>query len=175
MVFSLMPDWHNTGLCGMHLREMNDADIGTVARLLEVLAREYFLGACSPEQASTFLRDNDAAAIRRLVAQGYAYHVAEIGGQLAGFIAVRDRSHVYHLFVAAAFHRRGIARSLWQHAKAAAVAAGGEGSFTVNASNYAVPMYESLGFARTLPMQCKDGLEFNPMVYPVSAPLVGAA
>jgi ribosomal protein S18 acetylase RimI-like enzyme len=154
---------------------MNETDIGAVARLLEVLAHEYFLGSCSPEQASTFVRDNDAAAIRRLVGQGYAYHVAEIDGQLAGFIAVREQRHVFHLFVSAAFHRRGVGRRLWEHAKALAVAAGGDGSFTVNASNYAVPMYESLGFARILPMQCKDGVEFNPMVYPVSArPLVGA-
>jgi ribosomal protein S18 acetylase RimI-like enzyme len=160
----------------MDLREMTDADIGAVARLLEALAREYFLANCSPEQAATFVRDNDAAAIRRLVAQGYAYHVAEIDGQLAGFIAVREQRHVFHLFVAADCHRRGVGRRLWEHAKAAAVSTGGDGSFTVNASNYAVPMYESLGFARILPMQCKDGIEFNPMVFPVSAQaLVGPA
>lgn len=160
----------------MRLREMNDADIGAVARLLEVLAREYFLGACSPEQASTFLRENDAAALRRLVGEGYAYHVAEADGQVAGFIAVRERRHVYHLFVAAQFHRRGIGRALWDHARAIAMASGAEGVFTVNASNYAVPMYESLGFVRAAPMQCKNGLEFNPMVYgQLAAPLVGAA
>ena len=160
----------------MRLREMNDADIGPVARLLEVLAREYFLGACSPEQASTFVRDNDAAALRRLVAEGYVYHVAEMDGQLAGFIAVRERRHVYHLFVAAQCQRRGIGRALWEHARAAAMAAGAEGVFTVNASNYAVPMYESLGFVRAAPMQCKNGLEFNPMVFGQStASLVSAA
>lgn len=160
----------------MRLREMNEADIGAVARLLEVLAREYFLHTCSPEQASTFLRENDAAALRRLVGEGYVYHVAEVDGQLAGFIAVRDRQHVYHLFVAAQFHRRGVGRALWEHASAVAMAGGSEGGFTVNASNYAVPMYETLGFVRTLPTQCKNGLEFNPMVFaPSVAPLVRPA
>ncbi|MCC6072330.1 GNAT family N-acetyltransferase [Massilia sp. GCM10020059] len=160
----------------MRLRDMNDADIGAVARLLEALARQYFLGACSPEQASTFVRDNDAAALRRLVGEGYVYHVAEVDGQLAGFIGVRERRHVYHLFVAAQFHRRGIGRALWEHARLAAMAAGAEGVFTVNASNYAVPMYESLKFVRAAPMQCKNGLEFNPMVFGQSAAsLVSAA
>lgn len=160
----------------MRLRDMNDADIGSAARLLEVLAREYFLGTCSPEQASTFLRENDAAALRRLVGEGYVYHVAEVDGQLAGFIAVRDRKHVYHLFVAAQFHRRGVGRRLWEHVREVAIAGGSDGGFTVNASNYAVPMYEALGFVRTLPTQCKNGLEFNPMVLgPSVAPLVRPA
>lgn len=160
----------------MRLRDMNDADIGTVAGLLEVLAREYFLGACSPEQASTFVRENDAAALRRLVGEGYVYHVAEVDGQLAGFIALRGRRHVYHLFVAAQFHRRGVGRRLWEHARAVAMDAGAEGVFTVNASNYAVPMYETLGFVRAAPMQCKNGLEFNPMTFGQSAGgLVSAA
>ena len=160
----------------MRLREMNDADIESVARLLELLAREYFLETCSPEEASTFVRENDAGALRRLVGEGYVYHVAEVDGQLAGFIAVRDRQHVFHLFVAAQFHRRGIGRKLWEHASAVAIAGGSDGGFTVNASNYAVPMYETLGFVRTLPTQCKNGLEFNPMVFGASAaPLVRPA
>lgn len=160
----------------MRLRDLNDSDIGTVARLLETLARQFVLGACSPVQASTFLRENDAAALRRFVDEGYVYHVGEVDGQLAGFIAVRERRHVYHLFVAEQFHRRGIGRALWEHARAAAMAAGADGVFTVNASNYAVSMYESLGFVRAAPMQCKNGLEFNPMVFGQSAPsLVSAA
>ncbi len=41
--------------------------------------------------------------------------------------------------------------------------AGNPGLFTVNASNYAVGVYEALGFARTAPIQCKNGIYFNPM------------
>lgn len=159
----------------MHMREMKESDIDAVARLLERLARAYFLGTCSPAQASTFVRDNDARAIRRLAGEGYVYHVADDGGQVAGFIGVRDQRHVYHLFVDSAYHRRGVGRMLWEHAKAAAIARGADGCFTVNASNYALPMYQALGFVRTAPMQSKNGLEFNPMVYPASAAcLVGA-
>ncbi len=159
----------------MRLRDMNDADIGAAARLLELLAREYFLGACSPEQASTFVRDNDAQALRRLVADGYRYHLAEIDGQLAGFIGMRERRHVYHLFVAAPYQRRGVGRRLWEHARQVATNSGGEGVFTVNASNFAVPMYENLGFVRAAAMQTKNGLAFNPMIFGQSlGPFVGA-
>lgn len=159
----------------MRVRELMDGDIDAAARLLAVLARAYFLQTCSPEQASTFLRENDAAALRRLVGEGYVYHVAEVDGQLAGFIGVRERRHVYHLFVAAAFHRRGIGRALWRHARDVATAAGADGAFTVNASTYAVPVYEHLGFVPVAPVQCKNGLVFHPMAYGQSAaPFVGA-
>lgn len=159
----------------MHVRDMQEPDIDTMARLLGRLARKYFLATCSPEQASTFVRENDAAALRRLAAGGYAYHVADHDGRIAGFIAVREERHVYHLFVDPDYHRRGIGRMLWEHAKSAAVARGGDGCFTVNSSNYAVAMYEALGFARTAPTQTRNGLQFNPMVFPASAArLVGA-
>ncbi|UUZ49196.1 GNAT family N-acetyltransferase [Massilia sp. B-10] len=35
--------------------------------------------------------------------------------------------------------------------------------FTVNSSNYAVPVYEALGFVRTMPKLSRNGIEFNPM------------
>ncbi|WP_223468113.1 GNAT family N-acetyltransferase [Massilia soli] len=154
---------------------MNDADIGAAARLLEVLGREYFLGTCSPGQADAFVRENDAQALRRLVADGYVYHLAEIDGALAGFIGMRERRHVYHLFVAKECQRRGVGRRLWEHARQVAMQGGADGVFTVNASNYAVPMYESLGFVRAAAMQTKNGLAFNPMIFGQSlGPFVGA-
>lgn len=156
----------------MHVRDMTDADVPAVARLLEVLAREYIVYTMPPEAASTFLRDNNGDALRRLVEQGYVYHVAEIDGAIQGFIGVRDRSHLYHLFVAKGWHGKGIARTLWEHARRVA----GSESFTVNASNFAVPVYEAFGFVRVAPMQCVNGLEFNPMLYGESVPaLVGPA
>jgi hypothetical protein len=50
-------------------------------------------------------------------------------------------------------------------ARREAVARGGPGQFTVNSSNYAVPVYEAFGFVRTAPTQCLKGLYFNPMRY----------
>jgi GNAT superfamily N-acetyltransferase len=94
---------------------------------------------------------------------GHVYHLAESDGEIAGFIAIRERKHVFHMFVGANWQRQGIGRKLWEAARAVAIENGGNGAFTVNASNFAVPMYEALGFARTAPMQCVKGLFFNPM------------
>ncbi|MGH8855486.1 MAG: GNAT family N-acetyltransferase [Telluria sp.] len=147
----------------MLIRPLTAADIPSVAALLRALAREYIVHESPPEGASTFLAENDEMGVRGFLARGHVYHVAEIEGALAGFVAVCDRSHLFHLFVGKGWHRRGVARALWETAREAALAAGGDGSFTVNASNFAVPVYEAFGFVRVGPTQFAKGLYYNPM------------
>ena len=147
----------------IQIRAIGEADIPAVARLLAALATRYILHECPPEASVHFLGENDETGLRGFIAAGHVYHVAMAGDELAGFVGVRARSHLFHLFVSDAFQHQGLARRLWETARAAAIAAGGDGSFTVNASNGAVGVYEALGFVRCAPMQSKHGLFFNPM------------
>ncbi|WP_426112860.1 GNAT family N-acetyltransferase [Massilia sp. PWRC2] len=139
------------------------ATIAAVAALLRTLALEFIVANVGAEQASTFLRENDADALGRRLADGFVYHVAEDDGAIAGFIGMRAQQHVFHLFVGRPWQRRGVARRLWEVARAHAIAAGGAAPFTVNASNYAVDAYTRLGFVRSAPMREKNGIEFHPM------------
>jgi GNAT superfamily N-acetyltransferase len=147
----------------MLIRPMEEADIPAAARLFRELALEFIVHDSSVEDASTFVRENDEEGIRGYVARGHVYHVAVEDGELVGFIAVRDGSHLFHLFVAKRWHGRGVARRLWDVAREAALAAGNQGAFTVNSSRYAQPVYASFGFVPTAPMQCVRGLRFVPM------------
>jgi len=151
----------------MDIRPLDSADVPVLvpamAALLRSLALEFVVHESTPLGAAAFLAENDEHGIRGYLARGHACHVALDGDQLAGFIAIRDNSHLFHLFVGTAWQRQGLARGLWRVARAAAIARGGDGNFTVNASNYAVPAYERLGFVRVAPTQCVKGLSFNPM------------
>lgn len=151
----------------MDIRPLENADspalVPAMAALLRSLALEFIVHESTPAGAAAFLAENDENGVRGYLARGHVYHVALEQGQLAGFIAIRDNSHVFHLFVGTAWQRRGLARRLWQVARAAAIARGGDGNFTVNASNYALAAYEAFGFARLGPTRCVKGLYFNPM------------
>jgi ribosomal protein S18 acetylase RimI-like enzyme len=151
----------------MVIRPLDSADVPVLvpamAALLRSLALEFVVHESTPPGAAAFLAENDEHGIRGYLARGHACHVALDDERLAGFIAIRDNSHVFHLFVGTDWQRQGLARRLWQAARAAAIARGGDGNFTVNASNYAVPAYERLGFVRVAPTQCVKGLSFNPM------------
>ncbi len=76
---------------------------------------------------------------------------------------MRDNTHLFHMFVPRALHRRGMARRLWQAARDASLARGGVTAFTVNSSAYALPLYESLGFVATGPKVETGGIAFVPM------------
>ena len=81
-----------------------------------------------------------------LASTRYRYLLAYAGSQLVGFIAIRDGSHLFHLFVERAHQRQGIARLLWERALRELCAPSSEGTFTVNSSLSAVPVYRALGF-----------------------------
>lgn len=147
----------------MKIRLIDDADISAVAQLLRSLAEEFFLNESEADAASAFAREHNEDGIGRLIHAGMVYHVAEINGQIAGFIAVRDNKHVFHMFVDKAHHGQGIARAMWDAARTRAIEVGNPGVFTVNSSNFAVPVYEAFGFVRTAPTQCTNGIYYNPM------------
>lgn len=147
----------------MQIRPLEPTDIPAVSRLLRALAAEFIVHESPPEGAATFLRENDEDGVRGFVERGHVYHVALADGELAGFIAVRDNSHLFHMFVDKRYQRRGVARRLWEVARDAARAAGNPGYFTVNSSNHALPVYTGWGFVPTAPLQCVKGLVFTPM------------
>ncbi len=147
----------------MQIRPILDKDIPVVARLLRVLSEEFIVHESATDAASNFVRENNESGIINFIDAGIVYRVAEIDGRVVGFIAMRENRHLFHMFVDKAYHRRGIARQLWDVARSAAIEAGNPGVFTVNSSNYALPVYESLGFVRTAPTQNTNGLLYNPM------------
>ena len=146
------------------IRPLKLDDIDAVVALFQELARKSITFEFTPQGEERLLRSNNADSLRTYIADGFRYWVAECDQTLAGFVGMRGNSHLYHLFVAETFQRRGLARRLWQVARDACLNDGNPGKFTVNSSNNAVAVYEALGFRRTLPMQNVDGVLFNPMI-----------
>jgi len=98
-----------------------------------------------------------------LASERYRYLVAYSDSQLAGFIAIRDGSHLFHLFVERKHQRRGIARRLWERALEELCVPGNDGGFTVNSSLSAVPVYQAFGFVPAGSIQSAHGISFLPM------------
>ena len=101
-----------------------------------------------------------------LASERYRYLLAYSDSQLAGFIAIRDGSHLFHLFVDRAHQRQGIARLLWERAVRKLCAPGSEGGFTVNSSLSAAPVYQAFGFVPAGALQSMHGISFLPMRRP---------
>lgn len=153
----------------MQLRTATCNDAKAISQLLISSANTFFADDFSDAGLARFKADfTENRVNERICANEFRYYVADIGGQLAGVCAIRGDSHLYNLFTAAQFQRRGVAKALWQHAMQF-MAETGVDEATVNASNYAVSAYERLGFVRTGVTQCVDGIVFNPMVIKFSS------
>jgi GNAT superfamily N-acetyltransferase len=101
-----------------------------------------------------------------LGSERYRYLLAYSDSQLAGFIAIRDGSHLFHLFVGRSHQGQGIARSLWERALKELCARAIDGGFTINSSLSAVPVYRAFGFVPAGPIQRMHGFSFLPMRRP---------
>ena len=82
--------------------------------------------------------------------------------RLIGVIATRSEgTHIALFFVDSDFQGKGVGRSLFQ----TVLDHGGSNHMTVNASPYAVPIYQKLGFIETDTEKVVSGLRFTPMEY----------
>jgi GNAT superfamily N-acetyltransferase len=119
---------------------------------------EKFLESVSVEAEKTYI-----------LSDHYDYLIVEMEGELAGFIAMQNKTHVFHLFVAPHYQRQGLARALWQRARNAAGEHNVAQVFTVNSSLLAVPVYERFGFERASAPVERNGISFIQMRYAAGA------
>jgi GNAT superfamily N-acetyltransferase len=147
----------------MNIRPGNPCDSRRLAEFFESFKPLFTLDP-SGAGAEHFLASvSEAAEHQYLKSPRYAYWAAELDGKVLGFIAMRDKTHLFHLFVAAEHQRNGIAASLWRYAREQVIRDGGVGEFTVNSSMGAVPVYERFGFVPAGERVRMHGIAFLPM------------
>ena len=150
----------------MQFRAGSPADAEAIAGLIASFQGE-LTDDPSGAGAEGYLASVSVQAEREyLASERCRYLLAYSGSQLAGFIAIRDGSHLFHLFVERAHQRQGIARLLWERALGELCTLSNEGAFTVNSSLSAVPVYQAFGFAPAGPLQSVHGISFLPMRRP---------
>jgi GNAT superfamily N-acetyltransferase len=147
--------------------ELRDHQIADIRNLVLSVFHQFEAPECSEEGVREFEKyiAHDAFLARR---HDHVVLVCEVDGTIAGMIEIRRWQHVSLMFVDSRFHRRGIARNLWQHARVKCVAQNPtlEG-ITVNSSRFAVPVYERFGFVATTSEQILNGIRFTPMVFEI--------
>ncbi|WP_415755735.1 GNAT family N-acetyltransferase [Pseudomonas leptonychotis] len=136
-------------------------DAGEVAKLVRGLSN-YYLEKENGE-LPIWLSDSitDSAFLRRFNDREYHNYIFKTGGLVVGYICIKNGFHLYHLFVSAEFHKKGIAKNLWEHAiKSLSI-----NNCTVRSSLYAVPVYSRLGFVISGHAESKEDIGYQPMVY----------
>ncbi|MNC21100.1 putative N-acetyltransferase YafP [compost metagenome] len=86
-----------------------------------------------------------------------------MNGKVIGVIASRPPCHISLLFVDKQFHRKGLAKAMFNEVLSYYRSFTGYTEVTVNSSPYAAEAYRRMGFADTAEEQEVNGIRFVPM------------
>ena len=141
---------------------------GDAAALQALLIRLLDAHVLPEQDAAGVAALSTFASIDRIVVRmqaGLHHHLAECEGTRVGVSALRDDGHLVMLFVDTPFQRRGLARRLWQAALADVLTRSDPERITVNASGFAVPVYERMGFVRLGEPVARNSVRATPMEF----------
>ncbi len=139
------------------------ADARAISDLIKALGQGFAVNSDGSGAEQFWDSVSESSERKRIADPQRCFIVAEYGNKFAGFAALRDSTHLFHLFVAEEFQRRGLASQLWALMRAEAVKAGNCGAITVNSSLSAVPVYLHFGFQPTDAITHKHGIAYLPM------------
>jgi ribosomal protein S18 acetylase RimI-like enzyme len=150
---------------GFSFRLATEADAHGVSELIVGLAG-FFAASSIDEISDRFMASiGEKAVAERFASSQFHCFVAEDSEWLCGFAALRDPSHLFHLFVSARAQSQGLGRLLWKEVLRESSCS----EISVNATVSAVGFYESLGFVRAAPDVIEDGIAFAPMAFNVDS------
>ena len=147
----------------MIIRKAKHNDIDGISQLITPLVIKYILPTCNKEGGLLILNSMAPNCISNYLDAGYAYHVAELNGELIGVVGMKGNSHLYHLFVVEAQQGKGLSRKLWEQARDECLANGNQGKFTVNSALNAADVYLKFGFVPVSGIREKQGVKDMPM------------
>ncbi len=144
----------------MNIRKALVGDAGKIKELVSSLSH-FYLEDKRSSLPEWFSRTLDVTEFeRRLSSKEFDNLVYAIDNEIVGYISIKEKSHLYHLFVAESYQGKGISRELWRYATSDS----SEGVYTVRSSMFAVPVYKKFGFKESEVAASKDGIGFQPMV-----------
>lgn len=150
-------------MASITIRKAKGSDSRAISELITRNAQSLLQDDFENDGLVFFLNTVNHRAIKDYMEQGFSYLVAQHDDEIVGVVAMKDDSHMFHLFVDKAHHNQGIAKQLWQTILEQSLERGNSGKFTLNSTSYALPIYERWGFLTTDEQQSRYGIRYTPM------------
>lgn len=143
----------------VHIRVAEKNDVVQISNLVASLSHFYLKNPKHelPEWFDQTLTTSSFS--KRVEGSDYSNFVYEKEGEIIGYIAMKENSHLFHLFVSEKHQGKGLSRKLWEFATSVCVS----NVYTVRSSLYAIQVYKKFGFIESDVAGEKDGIGFQPM------------
>ena len=144
-------------------RQARPDDAQAISTLVRALATPFF--EFEDQRGEEGFLDSISCSSERtyLSLPGYWYWMAEHNNALAGFIGIRDNTHIFHLFVSPDSQSKGLGSTLLGYALDHIRDNGNHTQLTVNAAITARGFYSRHGFLPTAEVQITNGVRYLPM------------
>jgi len=153
------------------IKEVDQSDLKQALDLVNIVFSEFVAVDYSEQGQKTFedyIKNKYEELSSDLTSMHKKIWACWQNGEIVGVIATRDTSHIALMFVDKRYHKKGIARYMFNHVLEETSQTGEITQMTVNSSPFAVEVYERLGFVKTAAQQEKDGIIYIPMVRPLT-------
>lgn len=143
----------------MNIRNAKEDDAEQIYNLVSSLSH-FYLSSTEESLPEWLLSSLELKEFKnRLKNNEFTNLLCERNGNIIGYISIKNKNHIYHLFVSQEHQRKGIAKKLWKKAKNLCLSS----TYTVRSSLYAVPVYECFGFSKSKKIETKDNFQFQAM------------
>lgn len=147
------------------IKLIENHDVQDVLHLVRTVFDQFEAPDYSSEGVAEFYKYIQVDAMASRISKNHFGLLALKNSDILGMIEIRDFEHISLLFVDSDFQGQGIGKKLWIETCKKCIKSKGEvGSFTVNSSPFAVPIYEKLGFRKVSEEQSINGIRFYPML-----------
>lgn len=143
----------------MNIRPLSHDDVDAASRLCMAAFIDSVAYTLADEGIATFRRLATAEAFASRINEDNLMWVAEVAGQPAGLIELKQGRHIAMLFISPELQRRGIGRRLI----AEAIKHARSDMLTVSASLPSVPAYLDYGFHCSAEVSESMGIIYQPM------------
>ena len=147
----------------LKITRMSAEDVNGAFGVIKAAFEKFVAPGYTREGILEFYKFANPLAMRRRLPESLMLSAKSEDDAIVGVIEVKDLKHISLLFVLPEHHKKGIARQL---VKRAETICGAHVSLEVNASPYAVPAYQQLGFQAQIGEQEQNGIRFVPMLKP---------
>jgi GNAT superfamily N-acetyltransferase len=147
----------------MKIERATVGDALEISKLVSKLTESFIAPTCSSPGKELLLESMSEQSIQKYINSGFEYFLIRIDSKIVALIAMKEMSHLYHLFVDESYQGQGLARTLWSFAKNRAVAKYGITKFTVNSSVSSRSVYEKFGFVAIQNERDRNGVVDVPM------------
>ncbi len=148
----------------MLIRRLIEEDLPAALQLVWTVFSRFEAPEYTQEGIDVFRAFIDLDTVTRMADAGVLrFWGAYEENRVIGVIAMRGLSHISLLFVDSDYHRKGVARALFEEVRTLTESKDVH-EFTVNSSPYAVGFYQKIGFHALSPELEKQGIRYTPMV-----------